>query len=61
MFLHSHPGFVRSDIHDYLNVFFVIMNAPENKYAKVEKLLSRAMSGANLLRHRRKTINEDEI
>jgi hypothetical protein len=34
-------------------MFSVIMNKPENKYEKVEKLLSRAMDFPVLLRYRR--------
>jgi len=33
---------MRREIQSYLNIFSVIMNQPENKYEKVEKLLSRA-------------------
>jgi hypothetical protein len=44
---------MRSDIQSYLNVFSVLMNQPENKYEKVEKLLSRAMGFPILLRYRR--------
>lgn len=53
LFLRAHGGFMRSDIQNYLNVFSVLMNQPENKYEKVEKLLSRAMDFPILLRYRR--------
>jgi hypothetical protein len=39
MFLRSHTGFIREDLQGYLNMFFIIMNPPENKYEKIEKIL----------------------
>ena len=53
MFLRAHSGFMRSELQNYLNVFPGIMNEPENKYEKVEKLLTRAMDCPILLRYRR--------
>jgi len=53
LFLRAHSGFMRSEIQSYLNIFSVIMNQPENKYEKVEKLLFRAMDFPILLRYRR--------
>ena len=52
MFLHSHSGFIRDDIQGYLNLFSVIINPPENKYEKVEKLLKCALNNPILLRYR---------
>jgi len=55
MFLHSHSGFIRDDIQGYLNLFSVLMNPPENKYQKVEKLLKCAIDNPILLRDKEKT------
>jgi transposase-like protein len=52
MFLKAHSGFKRDDLQNYLNVFHVIINPPENKYEKIEKLLNRAMDNPILLRYR---------
>ena len=52
MFLHSHSGFIRDDIQGYLNIFFVIMNPPENKYEKIEELLELGFQKSVLLRYR---------
>ena len=43
LFLRSHSGFMREDLQDYLNLFCFIMNPPENKYEKLEKLLNLAV------------------
>jgi transposase-like protein len=53
LFLRAHSGFMRFELQGYLNMFSVIMNKPENKHEKVEKLLSRAMDFPVLLRYRR--------
>lgn len=34
---------MREDLQDYLNLFCFIMNPPENKYEKLEKLLNLAV------------------
>ena len=43
LFLRSHSGFMREDLQAYLNLFCFIMNPPENKYEKLEKLLNLAV------------------
>ncbi|MFA6845436.1 MAG: hypothetical protein WCR02_06895 [Sphaerochaetaceae bacterium] len=53
LFLRTHPGFMRSEIQNYLNIFSMIMNQLENKYEKVEKLPFRVMCFLILLRYRR--------
>ena len=55
MFLRSHAGFIREDLQGYLNVFFVIMNPPENKYEKIEKILELGFHKSVLLRYRGQT------
>jgi len=52
MFLHSNAGFTREDLQGYLNMFFVIMNPPENKYEKIEKILELGFQKSVLLRYR---------
>jgi transposase-like protein len=52
MFLRSHAGFIREDLQGYLNMFFVIMNPPENKYEKIEKILELGFQKSVLLRYR---------
>ena len=37
IFLRSHSGFLREDLQEYLNIFSIIMNPPENKYQKIKK------------------------
>lgn len=51
-FLNSHSGFDRSDLDGYLNLFSVMMNAPESKMEKVELVLNRAMANPKTLRFR---------
>lgn len=52
MFLNAHPEFIRRDIQGYLNMFSVIVNAPGNKYEKVEKILDLGIAKPILLRYR---------
>lgn len=51
-FLKSHPGFNRADLQDYLNLFCFIVNPPNNKLEKIEKLLSSALNSAKSLKYR---------
>jgi hypothetical protein len=41
MFLRSHIGFIREDLQGYLNMFFIIIYPPANKYAKIERILNK--------------------
>lgn len=52
LFLRSHSGFLRSDIQGYLNVLHVMLNPPDNKYQKIEKMLELGISKPVLLRYR---------
>jgi len=52
MFLRSHAGFIREDFQGYLNMFFIIMNPPEKKYEKIEKILELGFYKSGLLRYR---------
>jgi hypothetical protein len=52
MFLQVHSGFKSDDLLNYLYVFHTIINPPENKYEKIEKLLNRAICNPILLRYR---------
>ena len=51
-FLRSHPGFIREDLQDYLNLFSFMMSEPQNLYEKVEMLLNLALSNPKILRYR---------
>jgi len=51
-FLNAHSGFNRSQIQGYLDLFCFIMNPPENKYKKLEKLLNLGIQNPKLLRYR---------
>ncbi len=51
-FLHSHSGFIRKDLPDYLNLFSFMMSEPQNVYEKVEMLLNLALSNPKILRYR---------
>lgn len=51
-FLKSHSGFNRNDIQDYLNLYCFIVNPPNNKLEKIEKLLSSALCSAKTLKYR---------
>lgn len=53
MFLRVHSGFMRDDIQGYLNLFSILMNPPDDKYRKIEKLLDLGMTKPVLLRYRR--------
>ena len=52
-FLNAHSGFNRSQMQGYLDLFCFIMNPPENKYEKLEKLLNLGIQNPKLLRYRR--------
>jgi hypothetical protein len=43
LFLNSHSGFDRDDLAGYLDLFWVMMNAPANKMEKAAFILDRAM------------------
>lgn len=51
-FLKSHSGFNREDLPGYINLFCFIMNPPDNRLEKVEKLLNCAISSAKTLHFR---------
>lgn len=51
-FLKSHTGFIREDIQGYLDLFYVIVNQPDNKYEKIEMILNRSLDFPILLRYR---------
>lgn len=53
MFLRAHSGFLRDDLQGYLNLFSILMNPPDNKYQKIEKMLDLGMTKPILLRYRR--------
>ena len=51
-FMHRHSGFDRDDIDDWLNLFSVIVNPPEDRLEKAAMVLDRAMSIPISLRYR---------
>jgi hypothetical protein len=51
-FLRSHPGFDRSDLQGYLDLFHVMMNKPEDKMEKAALVLDRAMRYPKTIRFR---------
>lgn len=51
-FLHRHSGFERDGIDDWLNLFSVIVNPPNDTLAKVANVLDRAMAVLVSLRYR---------
>ncbi len=51
-FLHSHSGFDRSQIQDYLNLYSFILNPPFDMLEKVEILLNLVFQKPKLLRFR---------
>jgi hypothetical protein len=51
-FLRSHPGFDRSDMQGYLDLFHVMMNKPENKMEKAALVLDRATRYPKTIRFR---------
>lgn len=51
-FLGAHPGFDRSDLQGYLNLFHVIANPPEDKMEKAAVVLNRAMQCPKTVRFR---------
>lgn len=52
IFLRSHSGFIREDLQGYLDLFYVIVNPPGNKYEKVRKILELGLEKSVLLRYR---------
>ena len=55
-FLSSHSGFMREDLQDYLNLFSIMVNPPENKYEKVKKILELGLEKPVLIRFREKNL-----
>ena len=51
-FLDRHNGFDRESLPDWLNLFYVIMNPPNNKLEKAALVLDRAMTCPKTLRYR---------
>ncbi len=43
-FMHRHSGFDRDRIDDWLNLFSVIVNPPEDRLEKAAMVLDRAMA-----------------
>ncbi len=52
LFLNSHSGFDRSRLDGYLDLFYVMMNDPEEKMEKAAFVLDRAMRFPYTLRYR---------
>lgn len=52
LFLNSHSGFDRSRLEGYLDLFYVMMNDPEEKMEKAALVLDRAMRFPYTLRYR---------
>jgi len=53
MFLNSHGGFNRDDIQDYLNLFALVTNPPDDMLAKVELVIDLAFQNPKTLRYRK--------
>ena len=51
-FLERHNGFDRARLPDWLNLFHVTMNPPEDKLEKAARVLERAMASPQTLRYR---------
>lgn len=51
-FLRAHSGFDRSDLQGYLDLFYVIANAPDDKMEKAAMVLDRAMACPKIIRFR---------
>ena len=51
-FLDRHNGFDRENLPDWLDLFHVIMNPPDNKLEKAALVLDRAMASPKTLRYR---------
>ena len=51
-FLRAHSGFNRDELQDYLNIFSVIYNPPENKLEKIDLLLNKAIASHQTLTYR---------
>ena len=52
MFLNAHSGFVRDDMHGYLNLFSFVTNPPDEMLEKVELVIKRAFDNPKTLRYR---------
>ena len=52
LFLNSHSGFDRARLEGYLDLFYVMMNPPEEKMEKAAYVLDRAMRFPYTLRYR---------
>ena len=51
-FMMAHGGYDRSNIQDWLNLFWFIMNEPKDKYDKVKKFIERAISIRKRIKYR---------
>lgn len=47
---------MREDLQDYLNLFSIMVNPPENKYEKVKKILELGLEKPVLIRFREKNL-----
>jgi len=52
LFLDGHSGFDRANFAGWLDLFWVMMNPPEDRLEKVAMVLDRAMASPNTLRYR---------
>ncbi|NCB71892.1 MAG: hypothetical protein EOM45_08885 [Clostridia bacterium] len=52
LFLKAYSGFIRDDMQDYLNLYFFIMNPPNDKHLKVENFMNLAFDCRILHRYR---------
>lgn len=52
LFLDGHSGFDRSNLGDWLDLFSVMMNPPEDRLEKAAMVLDRAMASPKTLRYR---------
>ena len=51
-FIKMHGGYNRENAQDWLNLFWFIVNAPEDKYDKVTKFIDMALKTNNVVRYR---------
>ena len=51
-FLNAHSGFNRDELSGYLNLFAYVMNPPEERLEKVEKIVRMGFENPKLLRYR---------